>query len=399
MDTSKCSACRTLYSSKFWSNSGSGFATSVVLRRYLTSTVAQELRKVPRSKFNDCGTVDAAIGSAFLQLDQRISSVALGASGEATSLYGGFDCIEPAKQGSSALLAIYDPVASYLRVACVGDSRCVLGRRNSEGLRTAHSYSEWTALALTEDQTPENESERDRICNEHPGEYGVFGPGNRDMLGLQVTRSFGDNRHKWPHRDLLALRDRVKGDWILKDVCSPPYVTAEPVVSTTEVEAGDFVILASAGLWKHISSEDAVKCIGMWIEQQKRGGISVDSDDDGSSTDASETQSPTSSSPPLEKKAPINFKDWKMVSVEGFVVEDNNAATHLARNVLGGKQKELFRSLMSLRSPDSVGVRDDITVQVIFFGDARMKRSYYSTPSVSSLFASTPEPNILDVEG
>jgi pyruvate dehydrogenase phosphatase len=109
-------------------------------------------------------------------------------------------------------------------------------------------------------------------------------------------------------------------------------------VTNIEVEAGDFIILASAELWKYISSEDAVQRIGMWIERQKKGGVSVNSVDEGSSTDGSETQYPMSSGPSSEKRASIAFKNWKMASLEEFVIEDNNAATHLVRNVLGGKQ-------------------------------------------------------------
>jgi pyruvate dehydrogenase phosphatase len=49
---------------------------------------------------------------------------------------------------------------------------------------------------------------------------------------------------------------------------TPPYMTAEPVVTETDVNTGprgDFLVMASDGVWDHISSEDAVECIARWI--------------------------------------------------------------------------------------------------------------------------------------
>jgi len=52
-----------------------------------------------------------------------------------------------------------------------------------------------------------------------------------------------------------------------------------------------------------------------------------------------------------------------------FVVEDKNAATHLVRNALGGKDNEMLSALLTLPAPYARRFRDDLTVQVIFFGD------------------------------
>jgi pyruvate dehydrogenase phosphatase len=50
------------------------------------------------------------------------------------------------------------------------------------------------------------------------------------------------------------------------------------------------------------------------------------------------------------------------------VVQDRNAATHLVRNALGGKNQEQVSALLTLPAPISRRYRDDLTVQVIFFG-------------------------------
>lgn len=59
--------------------------------------------------------------------------------------------------------------------------------------------------------------------------------------------------------------------------------------------------------------------------------------------------------------------DWKC-RAEDFVAEDNNAATHLARNALGGKRREQFCTLLGVLAPHKDDAHDDTTVQVLFFG-------------------------------
>lgn len=50
-----------------------------------------------------------------------------------------------------------------------------------------------------------------------------------------------------------------------------------------------------------------------------------------------------------------------------FIVEDDNIATHLVRNAFGGKERDLFCSVLGLLPPDSKEARDDVNVVVILF--------------------------------
>lgn len=50
----------------------------------------------------------------------------------------------PAYSGSCALVSYYHSDSQLLKVACTGDSRAVLGRRNAVGA--------WEAIALSKDQ-------------------------------------------------------------------------------------------------------------------------------------------------------------------------------------------------------------------------------------------------------
>ena len=68
---------------------------------------------------------------------------------------------------------------------------------------------------------------------------------------------------------------------------------------------------------------------------------------------------------------PIRQQQWdlKAQSEGRFVIEDKNAATHLVRNALGGRDRDMVCALLTLPSPYSRRYRDDLTVEVIFFGE------------------------------
>lgn len=48
-------------------------------------------------------------------------------------------------------------------------------------------------------------------------------------------------------------------------------------------------------------------------------------------------------------------------------MEDENVATHLLRNVLGGRKWDLFCSVLSTKAHDSKEAKDDITVIAVYF--------------------------------
>jgi pyruvate dehydrogenase phosphatase len=135
---------------------------------------------------------------------------------------------------------------------------------------------------------------------------------------------------------------------------TPPYMTAEPVVTETDVNTGprgDFLVMASDGVWDHISSENTVECIGQWINWMEAGKLV---------TSIPKGVSPTPS---------VWFGGEWETKPEHFVVEDKNAAVHLIKNAFGGSGRDLFCRVMSEHPPTSRWVRDDVTVQIIFFGD------------------------------
>ena len=50
---------------------------------------------------------------------------------------------------------------------------------------------------------------------------------------------------------------------ILPDYYTPPYLTAEPEVSHRELTEDDkFVVIATDGLWEHLSNEQIINIVG-----------------------------------------------------------------------------------------------------------------------------------------
>lgn len=409
----------------FWGvfDGHSGWTTSAKLRQALISFVARELnntyisaQSTSQAPLPTPSSIDAAIKRGFLALDNSIVHESVVEVFKTQSKPKAASLLAPALSGSCALLSFYDSSSRTLRVACTGDSRAVLGRRSTT------NASKWIALPLSVDQTGDNEEEVARLRQEHPGEPGVVRHG-RILGGLQPTRAFGDATYKWSKEVQARIKREFFGRTGNAELKTPPYVTAEPVVTTTTVqpETCDFVVLATDGLWEMLTNEEVVGLVGQWLEKhpeaQRPGNCRAASQQDPITQDPKANnwlRSWFSSSPqqhggdlPVQtdvsqedktgQRAPIRQQQWGLPpttsadkstpSSTRFVVEDSNAATHLIRNALGGGDRDMVCALLTLPSPYSrryrfvntattiiVGVttdtdRDDLTVEVIFFGE------------------------------
>jgi len=366
----------------FWGvfDGHSGWTTSAKLRQALISFVARELNTTYTSAMANSAltapapdTIDEAIKRAFNLLDNEITHESVKKVQAAKSRSLAAELLAPALSGSCALLSFYDSRSKEFRVACTGDSRAVLGRRASSG--------KWTATALSVDQTGDSEDEIARLRAEHPNEAYVVANG-RILGGLQPTRAFGDAFYKWSRETQEMMKKNFFGRTPSKHLKTPPYVTAEPVVTTTKIQPdrGDFVVLATDGLWEMLTNEEVVGLVGMWLDQQAQSSpISKQKESWLSSWFSSApnpaalpVESASAAEDPSGQRAPIRQQQWGVTSPqsERFVVEDKNAATHLVRNALGGKDQDMISALLTLPSPYSRRYRDDLTVEVIFFGEA-----------------------------
>ncbi|KAK4190241.1 hypothetical protein QBC35DRAFT_490435 [Podospora australis] len=356
----------------FWGvfDGHSGWTTSAKLRQTLVSFVARELNetyKASSEKGPSTEAVDMAIKTGFLKLDDEIVNQSVKKVMAANNKLAAAELLAPALSGSCALLSFYDTQSKLLRVACTGDSRAVLGRRSESG--------KWTATPLSVDQTGSNPDEASRLRRQHPDEPYVVRHG-RVLGGLEPTRAFGDASYKWTRE----ISEKLKRQFFARNpspiLKTPPYVTAEPVVTTTKIEPekGDFVVMATDGLWEMLTNEEVIGLVGMWIESQaaKAGSKSqLDSvwtrvfgasNKTGLPVEAAQQQADDGQKTPFR-----GGRQWGENS-DKYVVEDANVATHLVRNALGGKNQEQVSALLTLPAPISRRYRDDLTVQVIFFG-------------------------------
>lgn len=355
----------------------SGWTTSATLRENLINYVATELNETHKAAAAGAGAgaptpeaIDAAIKTGFVRLDDEIVHRSVDKVVASSSKNVAAELLQPALSGSCALLSWYDARTRTLRVACTGDSRAVLGRRSAD------QPGRWTATPLSEDQTGSNPREAARMRAEHPGEEAHVVRNGRVLGGLEPTRAFGDAVYKWSRATAMQLRERFFGRTPSPLLKTPPYVTAEPVVSTAPVrpEQGDFLVLATDGLWEMLTNEEVVGLVGQWIEAQKnkKGNPSAlesawsrvfgASDASGKPLpieEAKKTAAPGGSSSgnadPEGQRAPIRLQQWGVdPNAKGrFVTRDDNAATHLVRNALGGSNQEQVSALLTLPAPFS----------------------------------------------
>ncbi|RFU34057.1 hypothetical protein B7463_g2291, partial [Scytalidium lignicola] len=372
------SAAATTNDWMFWGvfDGHAGWTTSAKLRQVLIGYVARELNATYKDALTDpkittpsSEAIEDAIKTGFTRLDNEIVHESVEKVFKSNSKLVAAEMLAPALSGSCALLSFYDSDSKLLRVACTGDSRAVLGRMGDNG--------KWVATSLSVDQTGSNPDEEARMRKLHPGEDHVIRNG-RVLGGLEPTRAFGDASYKWTREVAERLKNSFFGRTPSQLLRTPPYVTAEPVVTTTKIEPekGDFLVMATDGLWEMLTNEEVVGLVGQWIERQQRENNSGNL----GSTWAKLFSSQQKGLPVEQGKAqiqkngqktPIRQQQWgvKGGKDDRFVVEDKNVATHLVRNALGGKDKDMVCALLTLPAPYSRRYRDDLTVEVIFFGN------------------------------
>ena len=322
------------------------------MARELNATYKSALTD-PSLTFPTPDSIDSAIKKGFIRLDHEIIHESVEKVMKANSKRVAAELLAPALSGSCALLSFYDSGSKLLRVACTGDSRAVLGRRGASG--------KWIATPLSEDQTGGTPSEVARLRKEHPGEENVVRNG-RILGGLEPSRAFGDSSYKWSKETQERIKLNFFGRTPSHLLRTPPYVTAEPVVTTTKVEPekGDFVVMATDGLWEMLTNEEVVGLVGQWLESQAKGSASNSSSWLKSWVSNADTKLPIERNDQIDgtkkggQRAPVRQSQWQVKSSDNrFVVEDKNAATHLVRNALGGRDRDMVCALLTLPSPNS----------------------------------------------
>ena len=332
--------------------------------------------------------IDQSIKKAFTMLDSlAVDELTKSVLDRGLSKEEGVRLLSLPNAGSCALLGIYNNVKRTFKVAVTGDSRAILGRR----VALKDDTYAYETHVLSEDQNGNNPHEVERLEAAHPGET-IFEKGR--TLGWGMARAFGDASYKWSREVQQRLHEEYLGDRIRKDCLTPPYFTAEPEITTTTIRKGDFVVMASDGLWDCLTNEEVVGLVGGWLETRgkeekiEKGGIGegemvmlpfgraglsgrdhkkgfgkgrgigwTEGSNGGSETKVAKedettiwerTDLPVTSIQPDET---LMYKWWQ--ATKRFINIDSNAAVHLARNALGGADRDLTGALLRLRPPRS----------------------------------------------
>jgi len=179
----------------FWGifDGHSGWYTSDLLKRQLIPYVVRELSNLYRQQSSlstsnspllapSSLAIDQAIQRGFTALDDDIVINSVKKLFQNPSKRLAADILLPAHAGSCALLTFFDSQTGRLKVACTGDSRAILGRKDRK-------TGKWIVEVLTVDQTGQNVNEANRLRKEHPGEENDVVKRGRVLGGLEPTRA------------------------------------------------------------------------------------------------------------------------------------------------------------------------------------------------------------------
>ncbi|KAF7295851.1 PPM-type phosphatase domain-containing protein [Mycena chlorophos] len=346
-----------------------GPQTSRLLERDLIPNVVDRLHDLydqkPKPETSD---IHDAFKKACLDLDDEIvnqSAALVRAQPEGSPrMTLAASVLQAARAGSCALVAFYEANLRRLHVAVVGDSRAVLGRPH----KTADGKTVYDLHVLSLDQNAKNPAEAARLLAAHPDEANLMNQEKGRLLGWGITRAFGDGVMKWSKELQTWMDKEILGDRPRPTLLTPPYFTAEPEVTTIEVQPGDFMVMASDGMWDQLTSEEAVGLVGKWIERWGSDNTRQ------MSFWSEEVGQLVHDGPGFDRTdLPVKITDDETVYRRWDVkkkftnVDSLNAASHLARNALGGANRDLHDALVGTPAPRAHHIRDDISIYVVFF--------------------------------
>lgn len=161
----------------------------------------------------------------------------------------------------------------------------------------------------------------------------------RLLRRLAPFRAFGDVRFKWDTETQKKVYPQFSVPYFSKKehLYTPPYLTAEPEVTTYQLQRTDkFLVLATDGLWDMLSNEEVVEFVQEHLMKRD--------------------------SPPVNTEPyTITYNEHELPC------ELNNSASCLIREALGGDDHVAVSTVLSIPHPDSRLYRDDMTVIVVFF--------------------------------
>ncbi|KAK4265755.1 hypothetical protein QN277_026769 [Acacia crassicarpa] len=162
--------------------------------------------------------------------------------------------------GSCVLLVLLH--GNELYTLNLGDSRAVLATSICE----SNGAGKLKAIQLTDSHTVANEAERAQLLADHPDDPMIITSG-RVKGKLKVTRAVGVGYLKKKN-----LNDALMGILRVRDLVSPPYISAEPSLGVHKISSSDrFVIVGSDGLFDFFNNDEAVELVESYIQSNPSG--------------------------------------------------------------------------------------------------------------------------------
>ena len=315
-------------------------------KKYVETLVAKHSEMASNENIKN---VEQVLIDSFLSLDNDMSLEAQRAPDEPRV---NLKAVNVAVSGCVAAVAYVD--GPNLSVAGTGDCTAVVGYLSDTDT--------WMAKKLTTEHNSDNTKEVKRILAEHPDtESHTIIKGDRLLSILAPLRAFGDFKFKWS----IATIEKLLGGILGEHACppnykTPPYLTARPEVSYHRLTPRDkFLVIGSDGLWDMMTPMQVVRLVGEHIN-----GKSV----------LKPLENINANAKLGDIAAVLKSRQNAMRSKP----KDTNAATHLLRNALGGTaygvDHQRLSQMLSLPKDMVRMLRDDITIQVVFFNEDYLRK-------------------------
>ncbi|KAJ7714989.1 phosphatase 2C-like domain-containing protein [Mycena metata] len=268
-----------------------------------------------------------------------------------------------ATTSSCMLSALYEDDVRLLHVTSLGNMRALLGRPRPPD---ADGVVKYDVHVLSADHTLTNPAERARIEALHPGED-LFQDDGR-LLGRPYTRALGDGTAKW-HGD---LQEKLYKDYLGAPpdprIKTPPYVSADPELSTIKVLPGDFLVMTSHWVQDCLTDTEVVGLVGAWFHKHRTTHLS-------DVPPSAPEPNPPEIIEPRELPVDMNLAEgedktvmWRRWNVpKRFVNVEPTPTAHVAHNAMGGADAELRDVLLQLHPAASEGNVKAVGVCVVFF--------------------------------
>uniref|UniRef100_A0A0R3PQP2 PPM-type phosphatase domain-containing protein n=1 Tax=Angiostrongylus costaricensis TaxID=334426 RepID=A0A0R3PQP2_ANGCS len=300
--------------------------------------------------------VREALKFAFETCDEDLCRAALPDS------KGHFDKLSVMTAASGSCATLAHVRGRNLHVANVGDGAAVL---DSKTPGVVHANGSVTARHLSHAHCVDNADEVQRIRSSHPNSETQLLRGGRLLGELYPLRAFGDVRFKWP-LDLQKVVLEPMGNPAPPNLLTPPYLTVSPEVLYHKLTPNDrFLVLATDGLWEWLDPDTVVRL----VHDHALGTMTLQ---------------------PYQPKDGATLKQVRVFKCFWVLIElhqrrigdqgrkkpiDENCATHIIRNALGGvtggqsKQYERLIDILQVAPGRARNYRDDISVIVIHFNE------------------------------